>query len=198
MPRRLLLFALLLLAGAGVCGYFWPKEARAVVRRMADPIVLSRVEEWSEEIRFAAGESEIDANLLAALVYAESSGQVDAVSSAEALGLTQLLPDAVHDAARSLGIPEPDRETLLSDGRLNLRLGARHFAWTLRHEGDDPLRALVAYNAGRTKLRRWERAAGGFEAWYRKQKSDGDSHVLAYAERVLAYAEVFRERGKIL
>lgn len=197
MGRRIGLAAFLLIASAGALGYFWPSETRAVVRRLADPIVLKRVERHAADIRVAAQESNLDPNLLAAMVYAESSGQVDAVSSAEALGLMQLLPDAVHDAARKLGIDEPDRATLLSDAQLNLRLGARHFAWTLEHEDDDPLQALVAYNAGRTTLRRWERAAGSFEAWHAKQKRDGDSMVLAYAERVLEYAEIFRERGVI-
>jgi len=197
MGRRIGLAAFVLIACAGALGYFWPREARAVVRRLADPIVLNRVEGHAAEIRIAAQESNLDPNLLAAMVYAESSGHVDAVSSAQALGLMQLLPDAVHDAARKLGIEEPDRATLLSDAGLNLRLGAKHFAWTLEHEDNDPLKALVAYNAGRTTLRRWERAAGGFEAWYKKQQSDGDSLVLAYAEKVLAYAETFRERGVI-
>jgi len=197
MGRRFAVLAVLLIAGAGAFGYFWPGEARAVVRRLADPLVLARVEDHAEAIRAAALESGLDPCFLAAMVYAESSGRVDAVSDAGALGLMQLLPDAVHDAARRLGIEEPARELLLQDATLNLRLGASHFAWTQAHENDDPVKALVAYNAGRTKLRRWERAAGGYAAWYREQRAAGDSSVLAYAERVLSTTEVFRERGTI-
>ncbi len=183
--------------GSLFAGYFWPQDVRAVVRSLADPIVLGRVEQLAPQIRRAAAESGLDPNLIAAMVYSESSGRVNAVSSVDALGLLQLRPPAAYDAAQRLGLETPTREDLLGDGQLNLRLGASQFAWTLANEGGDPERALVAYNAGRAKLRRWIRKAGGYQAWHAKQKRDGDSGVLAYAERVLSYAEVFRKRGEI-
>ncbi len=188
---------LLLVVGSGLAGYLWPREARALLRRMADPIVFARVEAFAEEIDAAARESGLDPNLVAAIVYAESSGRPAAVSKADALGLMQLKEDAANDAARRLGLEAPSREALLEDPALNLRLGASQLAWTLRNEEADPLRALVAYNAGRTKLRRWIRKAGSYEAWYAEQRLDGDSGVLAYADKVLEYTELFRERGRI-
>jgi soluble lytic murein transglycosylase len=186
-----------LILAAGFVGWFWPQEARALVRRAADPLVLARVEAFAPQIRAAAEEFGLDPNFLASMVYAESSGRPEAVSSAQALGLMQLLPDAAGDSARRLGLATPTRQELLEDPRLNLRLGASHLAWTLAQEGADPRRALVAYNAGRTRLRRWIREAGSYEAWYAEQRRAGDSGVLAYADKVLAYAEVFRERGEI-
>jgi soluble lytic murein transglycosylase-like protein len=191
------LLLVLLVAASGVVGYLWPQEARALMRRVADPIVLARVERFSEEIRAAAEETGLDPNLVAAIVYSESSGNSDAVSSADAVGLMQLLPEAVLDSAKRLEIEVPERQALFDDPALNLRLGASHFAWTLENEGGDLRRALVAYNAGRTKLRRWVRKAGSYEAWYAEQKRAGDSGVLAYADKVLDYTEVFRKRGKI-
>jgi len=187
----------LLLLGSGLVGYHWPREARAVLRRMADPIVLGRVERFATEIRAAAEESGLDPCLVAAIVYSESSGDPSAVSKANAVGLMQLLPPATEDSARRLGVDVPTPEELLEDPALNLRLGASHFAWTLRNENDDAERALVAYNAGRTKLRRWIKAAGSYEAWRAERKRAGDSTTLAYAGRVLQYAEVFRDRGTI-
>jgi len=189
---------LLLVVGSGLVGYLWPREARALVRRFADPIVLARVEAFAREIDAASRESGLDPNLVAAIVYAESSGRQAAVSRADALGLMQLKEDAANDAARRLGLEAPSREALLEDPALNLRLGASQFAWTLRNEEGDPLRALVAYNAGRTKLRRWIRKAGSYENWYAEQRRDGDSEVLSYADKVLLYTEVFRERGRIV
>ena len=186
-----------LLLGSGALGYWWPREARAVLRRMADPLVLARVERFGTEIRAAAEESGLDPCLVAAIVYSESSGDPTAVSRADAVGLMQLLPAATEDSARRLRIDVPTPRELLEDPALNLRLGASHFAWTLRNEGDDVERALVAYNAGRTKLRRWIKAAGSYEAWRAERKRAGDSPTLAYAGRVMEYAEVFRERGRI-
>ncbi len=187
-----------LLGGSLVVGIFWPDAVRAVARELADPIVMRRVEKFAPGIRFAARESSLDPNLLAALVYSESSGRVGAVSKVKALGLLQLMPAAASDSAKRIGVKVPTSKQLLEDADLNLRLGASHFAWTLKHEENDPLRALVAYNAGRTKLRRWVRKEGGYEAWLAKQRRDGDSATLAYADRVLSYAENFRKRGNII
>ncbi len=188
----------LLFLGSGLAGYNWPRETKAVLRRMADPIVLRRVERFAPEIRAAAEESGLDPCLVAAMVYSESGGEPKAISKAKAVGLMQLLPPATADSSRRLGVETPTPEELLEDPALNLRLGASHFAWTLRNEDDDPERALVAYNAGRTKLRRWIKAAGSYEAWRAERKRAGDSTTLAYAGRVLQYAEVFRERGRIV
>ena len=186
-----------LILGAGLVGYYSPQQARAMVRALADPILLARVERFAPDIRAAALESELDPNLIAGLVYAESSGNPAAVSSVDALGLMQLREDAVSDSAKRLGIEVPTREQLLTNPALNLRLGAAHFAWTLEHEGGELERALVAYNAGRAKLRRWIREAGGYTAWRAERAAAGNSEVLAYAARVLDYAEVFRERGRV-
>jgi soluble lytic murein transglycosylase-like protein len=186
---------LLLLVGSGVVGYLWPADPRVAVRTLLDPVVAARVEAFAPEIRAAAAESGLDPCLVAGIVHAESSGDPRAVSKAGALGLMQLLPPAAEDAARRLGLPTPDREELLARPDLNLRLGASHFAWTLAAEGGDPERALVAYNAGRTKLRRWIREAGSYEAWLAARRRAGDSPTLAYADRVLARAEAYRERG---
>ena len=80
----------LLLLGSGAVGYYWPREARAVLRRMADPLVLARVERFAPEIRAAAEESGLDPCLVAAIVYSESSGDPSAVSRADAVGLMQI------------------------------------------------------------------------------------------------------------
>ncbi|MCB9913697.1 MAG: lytic transglycosylase domain-containing protein [Planctomycetes bacterium] len=192
-------FALLAAAGlalAGWAGYHRPAIAREVERFATDILVLARVEGYADEIEAAAVEAGLDPCLLAAIVYSESSGKADAVSKVGAVGLMQLVPDAAKDAAKRLGLAEvPSREQLVADPLLNLRLGASHFAWTLRHEGGDVERALVAYNAGRTRLAGWIREAGSYEAWRAGRVAAGDSPTLAYARRVLDYRRTFRERG---
>lgn len=191
--------AFLVLAGLVAATSDWSDGPRAAARKwiayVTDPVLLSRVEGFRDPILAAAREQDLDPNLIAGIVAAESSGHVDAVSHAGALGLMQLMPASAGDAARKLRIPEPTREELLSDAALNLRLGAQHFAWTLRHEEADVERALVAYNAGRGRLAQWIREAGGYTAWRAEREAAGDSQVLAYARKVLAYAGSFRERG---
>lgn len=195
-PLRLLVTLLSLAAVVALALVYW-SPARAAVRRALDARILERVEGHAAEIRSAAREFDVDPHLIAAMIYCESSGRVGAVSRTGALGLMQLMPDAVEDGARALGIETPDRERLLSDAALNIRLGARHFAWTRANEEHDSERALVAYNVGRTTLRRWMRESGGYTPWREERLRAGDSGVLDYAQRVLRYRDTFRERGVI-
>jgi len=116
----------------------------------------------------------------------------------------QLVPDAASDAATRLGIADaPTEEQLLSDGELNLRLGACHLAWLLEHRGDWTLeQVLVAYNAGRQKLFRWIRRAGSYEEWVRLEEQreaagEGATGALSYARKALLVRERFLERQTI-
>lgn len=170
-------------------------EGPRVARQVWGLVGVRRVEEHADLIRSAARESDIDPCLLAAVMYAESRGRIDAVSNKEALGLFQLMPSSAGDAARRLGLPAPTREDLLSNPELNARLGAAHLAWLQRAEGPDLERVLVAYNAGRTKLARWIRGEASYAAW--REKNSGKSDALAYAQDVLAFRERFRARGVI-
>jgi soluble lytic murein transglycosylase-like protein len=174
-----------------------PDLVKGVARDIWSLVGVRRVEGHAAEIRAAAAESGVDPCLLAAVMYAESRGQIDAVSSSGALGPFQLMPSAAGDAARKLGLPEPTKEDLLSDALLGARLSASHIAWLIRHEGPDAERVLVAYNAGRTKLKRWIDAEGGYEAWRRSRLEQGGSGTLAYARTVLEMRDRFRQRGEI-
>jgi soluble lytic murein transglycosylase len=168
-----------------------PKVARQVWHLLG----VRRVESQADAILAAAGESGLDPCLLAAVMYVESRGQVDAVSSKDALGLFQLMPSAAHDAARRLRVEDPTRAELLSNAALNARLGANHLAWLIANEGPDLERALVAYNVGRGKLARWCKEAGGYDAWRAERSRSGEFGPLVYAQQVLDFRERFRARG---
>jgi len=174
------------------------KQGPRVVRQVWGRVGMRQVEGHAETIRLAAAESRIDPCLLAGLMYAESRGQVDAVSNKGALGLFQLMESSAGDAARRLKLPAPSKEQLLNDPVLNTRLAASHLAWLIRHNGPDLERVLVAYNAGRGKLARWEEAAGGWQAWRAQRIAAGDSDALTYAQQVLEFAERFRAHGVIV
>ncbi len=169
-----------------------------VVRQVWSEVGVRRVEGHADVVRTAASESQVDPCLLAGIMYVESRGQVDAVSSADALGLFQLKVAAASDSAKRLKIPAPTRGDLLSDPLLNARLAASHVAWLYRHEGPDLERVLVAYNAGRGKLKQLIFDSGSFDAWRAKRDRDGKSETLQYARDVLRFAQRFRERGVIV
>jgi soluble lytic murein transglycosylase-like protein len=188
---------LLLLGAAVIGGTLAYRPARTVVRGAWSQLGVRRVEQHVDVIRIAAAESNLDPNLMGAIMYAESRGRVDAVSRVGALGLFQLMESSAGDSARRLGLEKPTREQLLTDATLNARLAASHLAWLIEHEGPDLEAVLVAYNAGRAKLHSWVRKHGSYEAWREKQERDGDSQVLAYARHVLGVRDHFAERGQL-
>jgi len=151
-----------------------------------------QVEARAELLREVAREFELDPNLLAGVMLAESSGRIDAQSHAGALGLFQLMLPTARERAELLGLDAPTRDELLSDARLNSRLAGSYLRWLVRRYGaEEP--ALVAYNAGPGRLDRWTKEFGGYAAW--RAARENSSEVLGYARKVLAYRERFRERG---
>jgi soluble lytic murein transglycosylase-like protein len=84
--------------------------------------------------------------LVLSLIHHESRFDLQAVSSAGALGLTQLLPSTATFVARSEGIPPPSRADLF-DPATNIRLGFALLAELERRYGSRDT-ALTVYNGG--------------------------------------------------
>jgi soluble lytic murein transglycosylase-like protein len=200
--RRRIFFVAGLVLMLGLTAVFW-RQGRQVVAAVASEVGVRRVELFAEEIRSAATESGVDPYLLAGIMYSESRGQVDARSTVGALGLMQLALSAASDSAGRLGMPAPTEEELLSDARLNIRLGARHVAWLIDHQGDMDLeQLLICYNAGRTKFFRWCDGAGSYSAWRageldRMNRGEKNTGTLSYAVNTLAMRDHFARRGVI-
>jgi soluble lytic murein transglycosylase len=103
-----------------------------------------------------AASSGIPDHVLYGLVREESYFDAAIVSRAGAVGLSQLMPATALPLAQRLKIADPD----LRDPVTNLTIGVRHFQ-DLRRNVDNPVKALLAYNAGLSRLRQWERTASG-------------------------------------
>ncbi|WP_259805511.1 lytic transglycosylase domain-containing protein [Aliiroseovarius crassostreae] len=73
-----------------------------------------------------------------ALISVESAGRADAVSSAGAQGIMQLIPAT---AAR-FGVEEPDNP------EENIKGGVAYLNWLMEHFDGDPILAMAGYNAG--------------------------------------------------
>jgi soluble lytic murein transglycosylase-like protein len=106
-----------------------------------------------EPLAVSAG---IPDHILFGLVREESYFDPDIVSSAGAVGLSQLMEATALPVAKTLKIANPD----LTDPSTNLAIGVRHLRDLLRNV-DAPTKALLAYNAGLSRVRQWERAAPG-------------------------------------
>jgi soluble lytic murein transglycosylase-like protein len=111
----------------------------------ADPGQVRLLPHLESVIQPAAAKYGLDPNLVAAVIWAESSGDPNAVSNKGARGLMQLMPAT----ARELGVSN------VLDPAQNVDGGSRYLRRMLdQHEGDLSL-ALAAYNAGPNAVRRY-------------------------------------------
>jgi soluble lytic murein transglycosylase len=102
---------------------------------------------------------DLDASLLAAVIYRESKFDPDARSPAGAMGLMQLLPDTARGIALHTG-GSRFRVRDLYDPEINVRYGSFYLRRLLRKYADERL-ALAAYNAGQANVDGWVAAGKG-------------------------------------
>ena len=100
----------------------------------------------------------IDPALVAGIIRQESSFNPRAVSVAGARGMMQVMPAVGQQVARSLGYPVWD-PVLLFEPDANLEIGMAHLASSIR-QYEDLVRVLAAYNAGGSRVKRWETKPG--------------------------------------
>lgn len=82
--------------------------------------------------------------LVLAVIGIESGGRAEAVSSAGAVGLMQLIPAT----AERFGVTDS------RDPAQNIRGGVAYLDWLLKEFASDPVMALAAYNAGEGAVRK--------------------------------------------
>ncbi len=110
--------------------------ARGVTPNAAEAIPTAA--EMREMLARAGGKHNVDADLLASVVRAESGGRVRAVSRTGARGLMQLMPGT----ATEMGVGDafsPEE---------NINGGTAYLDWLLVRYHDDLVKAVAAYNAG--------------------------------------------------
>ncbi len=126
------------------------RKARNLARLIQRSAAFKRVRPLLKREAAAKG---INFALLKALVAVESGFNTNAVSSAGAVGLMQMMPDT----ARSLGLRSNKKysvEQQLTNPKTNVRLGTRYFSQMLRQFGGRVDLALAAYNAGPNAVRK--------------------------------------------
>lgn len=101
---------------------------------------------YSANIQAFAKQHAIEPAFLFALIRQESSFQMDAISSAGALGFMQILQTTAEDYAKDITQPK-----LLSLHQ-NIDLGCQHFSRLLELYQGNYILALAAYNAGEGRV----------------------------------------------
>ncbi len=100
------------------------------------------LKEYEDVIRKAAEQFGIDANLIKAVIKAESSFDPDAISESGAQGLMQLMPDTAND----MKVDDP------FDPEENIFGGTRYLSLLLQRFNQDKRLAIAAYNVGPTTV----------------------------------------------
>ena len=135
-------------------------------------------------IRQQAAEKEVDAALIAAVIYSESRFR-DQTSSAGARGLMQITPESAKEIERLSGGTTFTLDDL-SDPELNIRYGTFFLHELLERYDGDTVAALAAYNAGPANADKW----GGSEL---SLNDIGFAETRAYVEEVLNKQREYRD-----
>jgi soluble lytic murein transglycosylase len=113
---------------------------------------------YDTEVRRGSSLSALPPDLIYAIIRQESLYRADARSSADAIGLMQLLPETARRTAKSWGLPAPSNSTLVIPS-VNVPLGSAYLRSMLdRWQGQAPF-AIASYNAGPGAVKRWLPAA---------------------------------------
>ena len=92
--------------------------------------------------------------LVLALIRQESEFDREAISSADARGLMQLLPGTAKGVAKQLGVPY-ELARLTSDPDYNIELGSAYLAGLIDDFGGSYILSMASYNAGPHRATKW-------------------------------------------
>lgn len=147
----------------------------------------------SQAVELAAEHSDAqraDPYLIASIMREESAFNPDALSSAGAVGMMQLMPSTARFIAKRTGAPDVTGPELLSR-RTNILLGSRYLDYLLGLFNGNVIYAVAAYNAG----------PGAVRDWTQRLPSEPDEFIESipypetreYTKRVIAaYAQFLR------
>jgi soluble lytic murein transglycosylase len=134
----------------------WYLQAIAAAAKLGifDDYDLLYPRPYDPEVRRGASLTGLPPDLIYAIIRQESLYRADARSSADALGLMQLLPSTATHTARRWDLPPPSRASLLQPS-VNVPLGSAYLKSMLdRWDGQAPF-AIASYNAGPGAVKRW-------------------------------------------
>lgn len=135
--------------------------------------------------------------LVLAIIRQESAYRRDAISSAGARGLMQLMPGTAREVASKLKMPY-SAGRLLTDTDYNLTLGQNYFGSVLKRFEGSYVLALAGYNAGPYRAHQWRAEIGD-------PRGDLDAAIdwieripfnetRNYVQRILEHLQVYRSK----
>jgi peptidoglycan lytic transglycosylase len=182
--RRAALGGVAVLAGLGVAYLVASGTFDQAIKELTLPL------RHEDVIRQQAGEKDVDAALIAAVIYSESKFS-DQESSAGARGLMQITPQAAKFIEKQSG-GTTFKLSDLSDPEINIRYGTFLLRELLDRYAGDEAAALAAYNAGPGNADKW----GGADL---QVEDIPFPETRAYVEEVMEKRDEYRDKyGKEL
>ena len=108
---------------------------------------------------FEPAANSADTPVVYAIARQESAFQANAVSSAGARGLMQMIASTARRTAQRVGVPF-DFDRMTKDPAFNARLGAAHLGDLLTENNGSMILTFAAYNAGGKRVKEWIAAYG--------------------------------------
>lgn len=139
-----------------------------LLRRLGDSVALPATERihlayplafWGT-VQRESRSALVEPLLVEAVMRQESLFDPEARSSANAIGLMQLLPKTAERVATEHGMHVDAAE--LTEPEINIALGTRYLGTLLSRFGG-PLKGVAAYNGGEPAVEKWERQFGGLD-----------------------------------
>ena len=159
-------------------------SARLKIEAERSAMVQRHSPRYGDLIRRYAAEYDLEPAFVAAVIYRESHFDPNAVSSKNARGLMQLMPDTIEWVAPKCGIDAEDPTAVFVPENA-IKMGCYLIRYIIGQiSSDDPILVACAYHAG------W----GNVTSWLKKYSPDGKSLKISdipmsdtreYAERVV-------------
>ena len=160
-----------LYAGKIITGYFFPRHYQAYVEEAAETY-------------------NVEANMLYAIIKAESGFTETAVSPMGAIGLMQIVPDTfLFDIRSHIGMADAHSSSLF-DAKTNIMAGAYYFSYLFNYFNTEK-ESLAAYNAGMGNVRNWLSDSAYADMQGLSLEKIPFEETRAYIEKVLAYKEKY-------
>ncbi|HWG86860.1 MAG TPA: lytic transglycosylase domain-containing protein, partial [Candidatus Acidoferrales bacterium] len=169
-----------------VPGYF-----SAEISQMPRPVWESLFPRpYWDELKRDAQANHLDPFLVASLIRQESEFNPQAISSANAMGLMQLLPQVGKGLAKEMKVRHFSSDQLLSPDT-NLRLGTKYFKHMVDHYDGQVEYALAAYNAGEDRVDQW-RKDGNFKSVEEFVESIPFTETREYVQAIMRNAVLYK------
>ncbi|RCX21797.1 soluble lytic murein transglycosylase [Fontibacillus phaseoli] len=145
---------------------------------------------YKDEIRYHAGNNDIDPLIVAAIIKVETNYKPGAESKKGALGIMQIMPDTAKWVIDKAKLEDVALDRVKDESGTNIRIGTWYLK-SLSNQFDGNMVAVIAaYNAGPTNVKNWIKS-GRWDGRLETTKNIPFGETRHYVQRVSHYYEQY-------